>query len=184
MERRGKKTLLELSENTVLLAQDESRFASESSRITSWSAKGDSISYSGYRYGTSLNCFGSFNLHTGHLISSFHNTGNALTTIEHFTLVREYYGDKPIAYLIDNASWHKTKKVLEYCEENNITLLFLPPYSPEFNPIERVWSFLKSKVKNIYFSRAKKFIDYVTDLLQNINQTDKDKLLNLCSSLI
>ena len=110
MERRYKKTLLELSTDTILLSQDESRFASESNRITSWSSKGIPISYSGYRYGTSLNCFGSFNLHTGHLISSFHDTGNALTTVEHFKIVRKYYGDKPIAYFIDNASWHKTKK--------------------------------------------------------------------------
>ncbi len=168
MERRGKKTLIELSEDTVLLAQDESRFASENSRVTSWSTKGVAASYSGYRYGTALNCFGSFNLHTGHMLSSFHDKGNALTTIEHFKIVRKYYGDKPIAYFIDNASWHKTKKVKEYCEENNITLLFLPPYSPEFNPIERVWSFLKSKVKNVYFSTAKKFISFVSDLLQNI----------------
>lgn len=184
MERRGKKTLIDLSQETVLLAQDESRFASESSRITSWSTQGTAVSYSGYRYGTALNCFGSFNLHTGHMISSFHDKGNTLTTIEHFKIVREYYGDKPIAYLIDNASWHKTKKVKEYCEENNITLLFLPPYSPEYNPIERVWSFLKSKVKNIYFSTAKKFIDFITDLLQNINETDKNTLLKLCTSLI
>ncbi len=157
MERRHKKTLVELSEETVLLAQDESRFASESNRITSWSVKGVAVSYSGYRYGTALNCFGSFNLETGHFIPSFHDRGNALTTIEHFKIVRKHYGDKPIAYLIDNASWHKTKKVLEYCEENDITLLFLPPYSPEYNPIERVWGYLKSKLKNIYFSTAKKF---------------------------
>ena len=110
MERRYKKTLLELSQETLLLSQDESRFSSESNRITSWNTKGVSVSYSGYRYGTSLNCFGSFNLNTGHLISSFHDTGNALTTIEHFEIVREHYGDKPIAYLIDNTSWHKTKK--------------------------------------------------------------------------
>ena len=184
MEGRYKKTLLGLSTDTILLSQDESRFASESNRITSWSTKGTSISYSGYRYGTSLNCFGSFNLHTGHLISSFHDTGNALTTVEHFKIVREHYGDKPIAYFIDNASWHKTKKVREYCDENNITLLFLPPYSPEYNPIERVWGYLKSKVKNVYFSTAKKFVSFVSDLLQNINKTDKNTLLNLCTSLI
>ncbi|MBL1243677.1 MAG: transposase, partial [Sulfurimonas sp.] len=29
----------------------------------------------------------------------------------------------------------------EYDGENNINLLFLPPYSPEYNPIERVWGF-------------------------------------------
>ena len=98
--------------------------------------------------------------------------------------MREYYGDKPIAYLINNASWHKTKKVLEYCEQNNIALLFLPPYSPEYNPIERVWSFLKSKVKNVYFSTAEKFTDFVTNLLKNINQTDKNTLLKLCTSLL
>ena len=98
--------------------------------------------------------------------------------------MRAHYGDKPIVYLIDNASWHKTKKVREYCEENNISLLFLPPYSPEYNPIERVWGFIKSKVKNTYFSTSKKFTKFVTDLLQNINQTDKETLLNLCTSLL
>ena len=39
MERRGKKNLLEFSEETILLAQDESRFVSESNRITSWSTR-------------------------------------------------------------------------------------------------------------------------------------------------
>ncbi len=184
MERRHKKTLIELSAETILLAQDESRFVSESNGITSWSEKGVGISYSGYRYGTALNCFGSYNLGTGHFIPSFHDTGNALATIEHFKIVRKYYGAKPIAFLIDNASWHKTKKVLEYCEENNITLLFLPPYSPEYNPIERVWGFLKSKIKNIYFSTAKKFTKFIIELLQNINETDKNTLLNLSTSLI
>lgn len=184
MERKGKKTLINLSENTVLLAQDESRFVSESNRITSWSTKGTAISYRGYRYGTALNCFGSFNLNDGHLISSFHDKGNAIETIEHFKIVRKYYEDKPIAYLIDNASWHKTKKVKEYCKDNDIILLFLPPYSPEYNPIERVWGYLKSKVKNLYFSTAKKFTDFITDLLQNINQTDKNTLFKLCTSLI
>jgi hypothetical protein len=62
LERRHKKTLIELSAETILLAQDESRFVSESNGITSWSEKGVGISYSGYRYGTALNCFGSYNL--------------------------------------------------------------------------------------------------------------------------
>ena len=69
MERRDKKTLISLDKDIVFLAQDESRFASESNHITSWSTKGTSISYSGYRYGTSLNCFGSFNLNDAHMIS-------------------------------------------------------------------------------------------------------------------
>ena len=99
-------------------------------------------------------------------------------------IVRQYYKDAPIAYLIDNAPWHKTKIVKEYCQENNITLLFLPPYAPEFNPIERVWSFLKSKVRQKFFKTADAFRKFVIDLLENINSTEHAKLMKLCSSLI
>jgi len=43
--------------------------------------------------------------------------------------------------VLDNAGWHvaKTLRVPE-----NITLLFLPPYSPELNPAERLWAWLRS----------------------------------------
>ena len=171
--------------NAVLLAQDESRFSSETPRVTSWSASGSSVVYSGYRYGTSLNCFGSLNLKTGNLISSFHDRGNAQATIEHFKKVRSLYDKNiPLAFFIDNASWHKTLKVQEYCEQNKITLLFLPPYSPEFNPIERVWSFLKSKIRQRFFKTADIFRKFIFDLFANINNTNYTKLASQCVSLI
>ncbi len=168
-----------------MLSQDESRFSSETNRVTSWSSSGLSVVYSGYRYGTSLNCFGSINLKNGNLISSFHDKGNAEATIEHLKKVRKNY-DKhiPLAFFIDNASWHKTLAVKEYCKNNNITLLFLPPYAPEYNPIERVWSFLKSKIKQKFFQTAKKFKLFVLNLFANINITDFDKLSKLCCSLV
>jgi len=185
LERGVKKNYLNLPKNAILFAQDESRFVSESSRITSWSTKGVCATYSGYRYGTSLNCFGSINLQNSELISSFHDTGNALATIAHLQKVRNLYDVKiPLYFMIDNASWHKTKAVTAFCEENNITLLFLPPYSPEYNPIERVWSFLKSKVKQRYFSSADKFRKYASELLQNINEDSNQELRSLCCSLI
>lgn len=42
--------------------------------------------------------------------------------------------------ILDKASWHTTEKLK--CP-SNISLLHLPPYSPELNPIEQVWHFLK-----------------------------------------
>jgi transposase len=94
-----KKKLLNLPKDIILLSQDESRFSSETNRVTSWSQSGSSIVYSGYRYGTSLNCFGSINLSNGNLISSFHDRGNAEATIEHFKKVRSSY-DKNIIYFL------------------------------------------------------------------------------------
>ena len=153
--------------------------------MTSWSPSGSSVVYSGYRYGTSLNCFGSLNLKTGNLISSFHDKGNAEATIEHFKKIRSSYDKNiPLAFFIDNASWHKTLAVQEYCANSNITLLFLPPYSPEFNPIERVWSFLKSKIRQRFFKTAEIFRNFVFNLFANINITDLEEVAKQCVSLI
>ena len=171
--------------NAVLLAQDESRFSSETPRVTSWSTSGSSVVYSGYKYGTSLNCFGSINLQTGELISSFHDKGNWETTIEHLKVVRQNYDKNlPLFIFMDNAPWHKKDEVKEYCNNNKITLLFLPPYAPEYNPIERIWSFIKGKIKQKFFLTAEKFKSFIFDLFKNINITDSDKLAKHCCSLI
>ena len=174
-----------MSDETIILSQDESRFCSESNRITSWSKKGKSVVYSGYRYGTSLNCFGSIDLKNGQFISSFHERGNAEATIEHFQKVRDSYeAHIPLAFIIDNATWHKTNKVKEFCVQNSITLLFLPPYSPEYNPIERVWSFLKSKVSQRFFPTADSFREFIYGLMDGINSNCFEQLGHLCCSLI
>ena len=43
--------------------------------------------------------------------------------------------------VLDNAGWHVAKALVVPA---NLTLLFLPPYSPELNPVERLWAYLRS----------------------------------------
>jgi transposase len=43
--------------------------------------------------------------------------------------------------LLDRAGWHRTGGKLQV--PNNISLLYLPPYSPELNPVENIWQFLR-----------------------------------------
>jgi transposase len=50
--------------------------------------------------------------------------------------------------VLDNARVHKRNYLYEIAEENNITLLFLPPYSPDFNPIEKLWANLKKFLRH------------------------------------
>jgi len=45
--------------------------------------------------------------------------------------------------IMDNAAFHRKKKLFKIAEKHRKTLIFLPPYSPELNPIEKFWSFLK-----------------------------------------
>jgi len=49
----------------------------------------------------------------------------------------------------DNARCHHSKKVKEYCLKNNINMIYNPPYTPEFNPIELIFNKLKIEFKKL-----------------------------------
>lgn len=49
--------------------------------------------------------------------------------------------------IIDNASFHKSIRVKELIEERGCKVIFLSPYSPDFNPIEHHWAAIKSEIR-------------------------------------
>jgi transposase len=57
--------------------------------------------------------------------------------------------------IMDNASFHKGKKVEHIINNAKCHLIYLPPYSPDFNPIEHYWSAIKQKFKTYlqFFSK-------------------------------
>ena len=64
--------------------------------------------------------------------------------------------DKKILVVLDNASWHKkaVRIIREESKFENIEFLFLPPYSPELNPIERVWRITRrERTHNHFFEK-------------------------------
>ncbi len=66
--------------------------------------------------------------------------------IEHFLLPILKKDD---IVILDNLSSHKGKKVQELVKSKGAEILYLPPYSPDLNPIEKMWSKVKSILKNI-----------------------------------
>ena len=48
---------------------------------------------------------------------------------------------------LDNLSAHKDPRVLRVCAERGVDVLYLPPYSPDFNPIESGWALQKQHVR-------------------------------------
>ena len=51
--------------------------------------------------------------------------------------------------IMDNASFHPRKKLKNLCRRHGIKLLFLPAYSPDFNPIEKTWANMKRSLIDI-----------------------------------
>lgn len=66
------------------------------------------------------------------------------------TMAREHPAEegKRVCLVLDNASWHRTQRL----EWHHIQKVFLPPYSPDMNPIERLWQYLKSHGMAGYFT--------------------------------
>lgn len=68
--------------------------------------------------------------------------------------------------ILDNASFHKSAKTKELIEAAGCTLLYLPPYSPELNPIEKTWANVKCKIR-FFLEKGKNLassIDYALQL--------------------
>jgi len=68
-----------------------------------------------------------------------------------------------ITIIMDNAAFHKSKITRELIETSGHKILFLPPYSPDFNPIEGKWTHLKREVKEYlpYFNNLKQTLRFV-----------------------
>lgn len=80
---------------------------------------------------------------------------------------------KGAGVILDNCSIHKGGHVAELIREAGATVIFLPPYSPEFSPIENCWS----KIKNVLRS-----LDARTyrDLVEAIEQAFAQVSLMIC----
>jgi transposase len=61
------------------------------------------------------------------------------------------YKDKALTPVLDNAAYRRCGKVMFYAKEHGIVLIFLPPYSPNLNLIERIWKPVKGKELNAVY---------------------------------
>lgn len=67
--------------------------------------------------------------------------------------------------VLDNGAFHKAK---ELKIPENISLLFLPPYSPELNPAEKIWQNYKRKFTNKLFKTLDEVSDFITEHTKKI----------------
>ena len=99
-----------------------------------------------------LNINGAINIETLEPVTGFYDTINAQATINLFAKIEAKHPDADAIYIIvDNARYYRSCLLKEYVEGTKIKLIFLPPYSPNLNLIERYWKFFKKKILNNYY---------------------------------
>jgi len=136
-----------------LWCEDEVHFQRHSSLIRMWAPLGKQPRVISPSCRDKVGFFGALNLKTGRLLTQEAPVFNAQTFGEFIRyLLRSTQGK--IYLVLDNARWHRAKDLKTFfkAKRKRLILIFLPPYSPELNPIERVWRVIRRKVThNRYF---------------------------------
>ena len=70
---------------------------------------------------------------------------------------------------MDNVVFHKSKEIIELVQSFFIKIIFLPPYSPDLNPIEHFWAQRKAKMKTIKLFNSNKKLDEIIDAAFSTN---------------
>ena len=115
-------------------------------------------------------------------IFTINNTSyiTAETIVAFFKQLRELHGSVRLKIVLDNARYQHCRLVEDAAKSLNITLLFLPSYSPNLNIIERLWKFTKKNILYAkYYATPVLFHSAITGFFQTVNQKYNDDLKNL-----
>jgi transposase len=115
-------------------------------------------------------------------------TGHYVTFLKATMDEMDQYPHMKGHYLVmDNAPIHTSEDIAKYVESRGYRCVYLPPYSPELNPIEQFWSVVKSKVKRNKFLEKETLMARITEASNSLKLSDfkgivgySHKCLNKC----
>lgn len=183
-----------LSEDEPLLFMDAVHPTQATKITAAWIRKGidKPIETTGSR--TRLNIVGAIRLnHLSDAITHHYKTVNGDSIVEFLKQTRTFYRSSSTIHLVlDGAGYHRSSQVKEAAENLNIKLHYLPPYSPNLNPIERLWKVMNAHARNNhYFATAKAFREQIDrffsttlpNISESLNSTINDNFQKLESAV-
>jgi transposase len=108
---------------------------------------------------TRMNLFGGLNLKTMTATIASYKTLNQESMTQYFAILKKQYPNaRQIHIILDQGPYNKAIKTKEAARKFGIVLHYLPTYSPNLNPIERLWKVMNEHVRNnVFFKSAKEF---------------------------
>lgn len=92
-----------------------------------------------------LHFIGAINLESMSVFSREYTTVNAENMIEYLNILENSSSAKKIHVISDNGRANKNKALEEYLRRSKIGIHYLPPYSPNLNPVERLWKLMRGR---------------------------------------
>lgn len=116
-------------------------------------------------------------------ISSLMTIEGGVTGEVFLSYVREFLSptlNENQVVIMDNLSSHKVKHVREAIEARGATLLYLPPYSPDYNPIEMCWSKMKQKLRKIGARTKENLQNAIADAANSVTSENAYNWFKYC----
>ena len=127
-----------------------------------------------------VNIFGAINIDTLESVVRTYKTIDALSVCDVLKKIRAKHSkDVRIHFILDGAGYNRSEDVTDLALELNINLVYLPSYSPNLNPIERLWKLMKKNVMaNRYYDDYDDFKNNLSQFFRNLRHS-RDELETL-----
>jgi transposase len=183
------------SPKDVVIFYDSSHPQYQSINDYGWFKRGRDVFLLNHGMRGHINISGGVDIDTGKVIVDYPDKVNSESTLAMLKNIEGHYpGANTINVVLDNASAHKSAHVKHSLEGSKINLVYLPPYSPNLNFMERIWGLLRRKVLTNEFSETfyvfkekvkkffkktipKKTMDWVLPLLTDEFQCYDEKII-------
>lgn len=164
--------------NVLIWFQDEARFGQRNTTTKIWAEKGTrprAIQQQQFEYAY---LFGAVCINTGQTEALVLPSSNSEGMREHLMLIsKSTPKDKHSVVIMDQASWHQRDLADEF---DNLTIIHLPPYSPELNPIEQVWRWIReNELANRCFDNYNDIVDQCCRAWNRFC-SDTSRVISLC----
>ena len=166
-----------------ILFEDESMIRDYQAIMKTWFARGKQRIIPTYGKHEGVKLVGVLDYETGKIYCEEHEKYDAEVFKGFLGQILKLYPTGKIVMILDNARIHHAKLLEDFLQENKdrLTLVFLPPYSPNLNLIEGLWGWLKNEViNNAFFSQVSQIKEAVKWFIDYVNQSPNIVIDRLC----
>ncbi len=146
-----------------------------------WIYKGSNIQLQSNTGRKRININAAISIDDMQLVSESYETINSDAVIDTLgKIIKNNPKAKTIHVFSDNAAYCRSNRVKDFVKTSVVNLIFIPPYSPNLNLIERLWKLLHEKVtNNRYYEKFSSFYNAVMDFLEKPDSWRKDASIRL-----
>jgi transposase len=165
-----------LKAKEIILFGDAVHPQYQSKAVCGWIKKGVEKTLQTTAKQTRMHVVGAINISNLEVITQEYKTINKEAMIEFLKAIENHFFEASKIYLIlDNATTGKNRLVDEYLKSSRIEIKYLPGYSPNLNPIERLWKIMREeKINNCYYSSEDAFFKEIRDFFVSLQNQISD----------